>query len=125
MVEVTNAAWAVDGTVNDQGLHFLGTVTPVYFHVPKGTIDFHLSLQATPPGETAVATLFAPDGQAVVEFDCTSLLGRSQEDLRPAFEFRMVETPDQTGTQRGPRRCVGQAGQRTERLFFTGTCSGT
>ena len=63
MVEVTGAAWAVDGSLGDQGLHFLSTVTPVYFHVPGPTAAFHLSLEATPPGETALATLYAPDGQ--------------------------------------------------------------
>jgi len=73
MVEVTGAAWAVDGNLGDQGLHFLSTVPPVYFHVPEHATTFHLSLEATPPGETAVATLYAPDGQPVAEFDCTSV----------------------------------------------------
>ena len=73
MVEVTGAAWAVDGTLDDKGLHFLGNVTPLYFRVPEQTATLHLSLEATPPGETAVATLYAPDGQLAAEFDCTSL----------------------------------------------------
>ena len=73
MVEVTGAAWAVDGSLGDQGLHFLSTVTPVYFNVPNGVSAFHLSLEATPPGETALATLYAPDGQPVADFDCTSV----------------------------------------------------
>jgi hypothetical protein len=73
MVEVTGAAWAVDGNLGDQGLHFLGTETPVYFRVPEAASAFHLSLEATPPGETAVATLCAPDGQPAAEFDCTSV----------------------------------------------------
>jgi hypothetical protein len=73
MVEVTGAGWAVDGSLGDQGLHFLGTVTPVYFLVPKPTAAFHLSLEATPPGETALATLYAPAGQPVAQFDCTSV----------------------------------------------------
>jgi hypothetical protein len=73
MVEVTGAGWAVDGNLGDQGLHFLGTVTPVYFHVPEAAAAFHLSLEATPPGETALATLYAPDGQLAAEFDCTSV----------------------------------------------------
>jgi hypothetical protein len=71
MVDVSGAAWAVDVSHGDQGLHFLGTVTPVYFRVPAGAGAFHLSLEATPPGETAVATLYAPDGQPAAEFDCT------------------------------------------------------
>jgi len=73
MVEVTGAAWAVDGTVGDQGLHFLGKVTPVYFPVPRGTSAFHLSLEATPPGETAAAELYAPGGQRTAGFDCTKV----------------------------------------------------
>ena len=73
MTEVTGAAWAVDGRLSDQGLHLLSKVTPLYFLVPKGEQDFHLSLEAAPPGETAIATLYAPDGQAAAEFDCTTI----------------------------------------------------
>ena len=53
MVEVEGAAWAVDGTLGEKGLHLQGRVTPVYLQVPKGIGAFHLSVQATPPGETA------------------------------------------------------------------------
>jgi hypothetical protein len=73
MVEVTGAAWAADGNLGDQGLHFLSTVTPVYFQVSSGTSAFHLSLEATPPGETALGALYAPGGQRMAEFDCTSV----------------------------------------------------
>jgi len=73
MVEVTGAAWAVDARLSDQGLHLLNKVTPIYFQVPDGQRDFHLSLEATPPGETAIATLYAPDGRAAAEFDCTAV----------------------------------------------------
>jgi hypothetical protein len=79
MVQVSGAAWAVDGNLTDQGLHFQGAATPVYFNVPQGTESFHVSLEANAPGETAIATLFAPDGQTVAEFDCTSLLVDRQE----------------------------------------------
>lgn len=73
MVDVSGAAWAVDSQLSDQGLHLLNKVTPVYFRVPDGQRTFHLSLEATPPGETAVATLYAPDGKMTAEFDCTSV----------------------------------------------------
>jgi len=73
MVEVSGAAWAVDGRLGDQGLHFLGTEGPVYFSVPDGTATFHVALEATPPGETAAATLFAPSGEAIAEFNCTEV----------------------------------------------------
>jgi hypothetical protein len=73
MVEVDGAAWAVDGTVDEKGLHLLGQVTPVYFQVPEGVDAFELSLGATPPGETARATLYAPDGQPTAEFDCSRI----------------------------------------------------
>ena len=63
----------VDGTLSDQGLHFLSAATPAYFNVPEGVSAFHLSLEATPPGETAMASLFAPGGQLKAEFDCTSV----------------------------------------------------
>jgi hypothetical protein len=71
MVKVNGAAWAVDGNLSDQGLHLLGQATPIYFRVPDTTRQFHLSLAATPPGETAIATLHAPDGRPIAEFDCT------------------------------------------------------
>ncbi|HPO72870.1 MAG TPA: DUF4838 domain-containing protein [Armatimonadota bacterium] len=70
---VEGAAWAANGHMSDQGLHFLGKVTPVYFEVPQGVASFQLSLGATPPGETAVATLYAPNGREVARFDCTTI----------------------------------------------------
>ena len=73
MVEVQGAAWAVDARLSDQGLHLLGKLTPVYMHVPEQTRELTLSLQATPPGETAIATLFAPNGKPTAEFDCTEM----------------------------------------------------
>ena len=72
-VEVTEGAWAADSRASDQGLHFLSKVTPVYFEVPEGTDSFHLSLAATPPGETAVATLYAPEGREAASYDCTAV----------------------------------------------------
>ncbi len=72
-VEVTGGAWAVAGSMSDQGLHFLSHVTPVYFEAPAGLKSFHLSLAATPPGETAIATLYAPDGREAASFDCTAV----------------------------------------------------
>jgi hypothetical protein len=68
---VDGGAWAVDATLDDQGLHFLGALSPVYFEVAEGTAEFHLGLGATPPGETGMATLFAPDGREVASFDCS------------------------------------------------------
>lgn len=83
MVEVTGAAWAVDGTLDDKGLHFQGSVTPVYFRLPEQATVYHLSLEATPPGETAVASLHAPDGRGIAEFDCTSVSVDRQEIAVP------------------------------------------
>ncbi|NUQ64960.1 MAG: DUF4838 domain-containing protein [Pirellulales bacterium] len=73
MIEATGAAWAVDGAFGNKGLHLLGATTPLYFHVPAGVESFHLSLEADPPGEVAVATLYAPDGRKAGEFDCTAV----------------------------------------------------
>jgi hypothetical protein len=85
MIEVGGAAWAVDGNLNDQGLHFLGAAPDVYFEVPKGLDAFHISLEATPPGETAVAALHAADGKPVAEFDCTRLsVDRKKLPVAPA-----------------------------------------
>ncbi len=68
MVEVEGGAWAVSGAVDSKGLHLLNKVTPLYFEVPPGCPSFRLTLQATPPGETALATLYAPDGREVESF---------------------------------------------------------
>jgi hypothetical protein len=71
-VPITHASWAVDGRLTDQGLHLLNQVTPLYFEVPEGITAFHLQLEATPPGETAVARLIAPDGREAARFDCSA-----------------------------------------------------
>ena len=71
-VAVDGATWAVDGRLTDQGLHLLNRVTPLYFEVPEGADSFHLQIEATPPGETALATLFAPAGREAARFDCTA-----------------------------------------------------
>jgi hypothetical protein len=73
MVQANGVAWSVDGGLSDQGLHLLGPATPVYFQVPDGTRRFHLSLEAAAPGETAIATLHAPDGRQISEFDCMKI----------------------------------------------------
>lgn len=76
---VEGGAWAADGTLTDEGLHFLGKLSPVYFEVPEGVTSFHLGLGATPPGETAAAKLIAPDGREVASFDCSEMpLDRQQ-----------------------------------------------
>ena len=71
-LELKGAAWAVDGKLSDKGLHLLGKVTPIYFDVPEGVSSFRLQLGATPPGETAIADLYAPDGRKAARFDCTA-----------------------------------------------------
>ncbi len=79
MVNAVGAAWAVDGNLSDQGLHLLGTTTPLYFYVADGTTEFLLSLEATPPGETAIATLYDPNGREVTAFNCLKGFSRSPE----------------------------------------------
>ena len=71
-VEVTNAHWAVNGGLTDQGLHLLNRVTPVYFEVPAGVAAFHLQMEADPPGETALGRLIAPTGREAASFDCSA-----------------------------------------------------
>ena len=88
MVTVTGADWAVDARLGDQGLHFLGKVAPLYFQVPKGQEAFHLSLEASPPGETAAAVLYSPDGSEAARFDCSKLSVDRQ---------RIAVGPDRTG----------------------------
>lgn len=71
-LDVSGAEWAVSGRFAERGLHLLGRVTPLYFHVPEGIKSFHLQLQATPPGETATGTLYSPDGREAARFDCSA-----------------------------------------------------
>ncbi len=72
-VAVTGASWALDGRLSDKGLWLLGRTTPLYFDVNDGTRAFNLQLQATPPGETAAATLYSPRGREVAHFECTKV----------------------------------------------------
>lgn len=82
MIEVDGAAWAVDGSLSDQGLHLLGEPTPLYFYVPEGMLAFHLSVEASPPGETAAATLTDPHGQRIADFDC-SRVSVDRQEIKP------------------------------------------
>jgi hypothetical protein len=76
---VQGAAWAAYSRVGEQGLHFLGKTTPLHFEVPTGVSKFSLWLCSDAPGETAAATLFAPDGQKVATFDTTQRPADLQE----------------------------------------------
>ena len=67
-LQVTNANWALSGRVDPRGLHMLGKTTPWYFEVPQGVTSFALWLSSDAPGETAKATLYAPDGARVAAF---------------------------------------------------------
>ena len=67
-LDVKNAAWALAGFIDGNGLHFLGKTTPLYFEVPKGVAGFDLWLCSDAPGETAAAKLYAPDGQHIADF---------------------------------------------------------
>ncbi|NLY00714.1 MAG: DUF4838 domain-containing protein [Rhodopirellula sp.] len=84
MPQVSGAAWAVDGHFGSQGLHLLGATTPLYFEVPEGVASFPLSLEASPPGETAVATLYDPAGRQAAAMDCTAVSVDRQSISVPA-----------------------------------------
>lgn len=103
-LEVAGAAWAVDGNVrgasDQQGLHFQQYASPVYFEVPAGIESFSLWLSADPPGETALAILYAPDGREVAAFDCTQVaVDRKKIPVRPgdAGFWKLVIRPAPTG----------------------------
>ncbi len=99
-VRVTGADWAADGGLTDKGLHLLNRVTPLYFEVPPGTASFRLQVEATPPGETALATLYAPDGREAARFDCTAKsVDRQKIALRPggAGFWKLVIAKAETG----------------------------
>ncbi len=71
-LQIEGADWAIHDHPEGQGLHFLGQVGPIYAHVPEGAEELDLWLAASPPGETAAGTLYAPDGREVARFDCTA-----------------------------------------------------
>ncbi|MBT5607885.1 MAG: DUF4838 domain-containing protein [Lentisphaerae bacterium] len=103
MVNVRGGAWAVkqpSDSLDSKGLHLLNKVTPIYFHVPEQVASFHLSLQATPPGETAIATLFAPDGRAAATYDCSELpVDRKNIEVNPPDRgwWKIAIAPAPTG----------------------------
>lgn len=69
----TNLAWALlaDKGESGMGAHFLGSVDPLFIFVPPSTKSFRMWLSATPPGETAKATLIAPSGKSI-SFNCST-----------------------------------------------------
>jgi len=71
-LKVTGAHWALDAGLTDRGLHLIQKTTPLYLDVPPTTVEFELWLAASPPGETAVATLYSPTGRKAAQFDCTA-----------------------------------------------------
>jgi len=71
-LQVAGASWALDGRINERGLHLIQKTTPLYFEVPAGLTSFRIWLAATPPGETAAASLYAPDGREAARFDCAA-----------------------------------------------------
>ena len=82
-VEVDGAAWAAYGRVTDRGLHLIQKVTPIYFDVPEGLSSFRLWVAASPPGETAAATLFTPTGRVASTYDCTEVqVDQQRVDVR-------------------------------------------
>lgn len=100
MMTVEGGAWAVSGRVDNQGVHLLNKVTPLYFEVPTGVHSFHLSLQATPPGETALATLYAPDGREVASFRAVEMpIDRQEITVGPndAGVWKLVISEAETG----------------------------
>ena len=50
MVEVVGGSWAVDGTLTDQGLHFLSSATPLYFQVPARFVAHRSKIDTPTPG---------------------------------------------------------------------------
>jgi hypothetical protein len=66
---VKDGAWAVYHKSDEKGLHFLSRTTPLHFEAPAGVSKFTLWLASDAPGETAAATLYAPDGRKVASFD--------------------------------------------------------
>ena len=99
-LSVSGAAWALNGNVTDRGLHLIQKTTPFYFEVAPGLQSFGLWLAATPPGETALATLSAPSGRAAAQFDCTlKPIDEQQIDVRDgeAGVWRLDVKQAQTG----------------------------
>lgn len=97
-LSVTGARWAVDATVDGQGLHLLNQVSPLYFQVPAGTAAFHLSLKSDAPGESAAATLIGPDGGELATFDTTALMTDRKKFDQPASGwYKLVLAKAPTG----------------------------
>ncbi len=99
-MDVEGGAWAVSGHVDGKGLHLLNHVTPLYFEVPAGAEAFRLSLQGTPPGETALGTLYAPDGREAATFRAVEMpIDRQEIAVGPgdAGIWKFVISPADVG----------------------------
>ncbi len=100
-LQVEGADWTVQDYPDSQGVHFLGDLAPMYVHVPEGTEELDLWLAASPPGETAAATLRAPDGREIAHFDCTAKSIDQQRFAIGAGDagwWKLVPTEPATGT---------------------------
>lgn len=98
---VENGAWAVYGLTDDKGLHLLNRMTPLHFEVAEETQKFTLWIAAEAPGETAAATLYAPNGRKATTFDCTKQAVDMQEVAVGAGEagwWTLVLEKPETGT---------------------------
>jgi len=87
-VSINGAAWALSGNVSDRGLHIIQKATPLYFEVLPDLRSFGLWLAASPPGETAAATLYSPTGRQAAQFDCT---------VKPIDEQHVAARDDEAG----------------------------
>ncbi len=99
-LEVEGAHWAVHDYAEGRGVHFLGDLAPVYVHVPEDAEALDLWLAAGPPGETAAATLYAPDGREISTYDCTEMsIDRQQFEIGAgdAGWWKLVPTEPGTG----------------------------
>jgi hypothetical protein len=100
-LEVEGADWAVRDYAEGRGVHFLGDLTPMYIHVPEGAEELELWLAASPPGETAAGTLYAPDEREVATYDCTAKsVDQKQFEVGAgdAGWWKLVPTEPATGT---------------------------
>lgn len=99
-VEIEGASWAAYGRVTDKGLHLIQRVTPLYFDVPADVTSFRLWIAASPPGETAAATLFSPTGRVAAEYDCTQMqVDQQRISVQPgeAGVWKLVPRAAETG----------------------------
>lgn len=68
-IEVSGASFAINARMQENGLHFYRSITPLYFYVDKHIDEFTVSIVTTKWGRSIATDLISPDGDIAASLD--------------------------------------------------------